>query len=258
MSPYLAGWWLGLLRTIRSPSDLAVRVGFFAIILVVMSALWGAAVDANGGSIEGYTRASLLWYVFAAQTAVLGVRPRSVEEIGDEIGSGSIAVQMLRPVSVFGLRMAVDLGEACARLMAAFVAGAAITWAFAGPPPSMAGLAMAVPAVVLATSANIACTHAFGGIAFWLLDAKASWFFFQKLVFLPGGMLIPLELLPWPLEVISLALPFATMAYVPGRIASGHPDPLLLAWQVGWLVALTAAAFGVFAAGERRLQVTGG
>ena len=59
------------------------------------------------------------------------------------------------------------------------------------------------------------------GVAFWLLDAKATWFFFQKLVFLPGGMLIPLELLPRTLEVISLALPFATMAYVPGRIASG-------------------------------------
>ena len=55
-------------------------------------------------------------------------------------------------------------------------------------------------------------------------------------------MLIPLELLPRPLELISFALPFATMAYVPGRIASGHPDPLLLVWQLGWLVALLGMA----------------
>jgi ABC-2 type transport system permease protein len=258
MSPYLAGWRLGLLRTLRTPSDLAVRIGFFGIILVVMNALWGAAARAHGGSIEGYTRASLLWYVFAAQTAVLGVRPRSVEEIGDEIGSGAIAVQMLRPVSVVALRMAIDLGEACARLAGAFVAGVAITWGFAGAPPSGRALALAAPAVLLATFANIASTHAFGGIAFWLLDAKASWFFFQKLVFLPGGMLIPLELLPHPLEVASRLLPFATMAYVPGRIAAGHADPLLLVWQAGWLAALLAMAVAVFAAGERRLQVTGG
>jgi ABC-2 type transport system permease protein len=258
VSPYLAGWKLGLLRTIRSPGDMAVRIGFFGIILVVMAALWGAAVAANGGSIEGYTRTSLLWYVFAAQVAVLGVRPRSVEEIGDEIGSGAIAVQMLRPVSVVGLRMAIELGEACARLAAAFPAGALITWSFAGAPPSGAALALAAPAVVLATSANIAATHAFGGIAFWLLDAKASWFFFQKLVFLPGGMLIPLELLPRALETASLLLPFAVMAYVPGRIASGHPEPQLLVWQLGWLAALVTMALAVFAAGERRLQVTGG
>ncbi|HZI34662.1 MAG TPA: hypothetical protein VFD61_02860, partial [Gaiellales bacterium] len=118
MNPYLAGWRLGFLRTIRSPGDMSVRIGFFAIILVVMTALWTAAVDANGGSLHGYTRTSLLWYVFAAQTAVLGVRPRSVEEIGDEIGSGTVAVQMLRPVSVVGLRMSIDMGEACARLIA--------------------------------------------------------------------------------------------------------------------------------------------
>ena len=258
MNPYLAGWRLGFLRTIRSPGDMSVRIGFFAIILVVMTALWTAAVDANGGSLHGYTRTSLLWYVFAAQTAVLGVRPRSVEEIGDEIGSGTVAVQMLRPVSVVGLRMSIDMGEACARLIASFTVGALITWLFVGAPPSLPALALAAPAVVLGCAANIASSHAFGGIAFWLLDAKASWFFFQKLVFLPGGMLIPLELLPRPLELISFALPFATMAYVPGRIASGHPDPLLLLWQLGWLAALLAMAGAVFAAGERRLQVMGG
>jgi ABC-2 type transport system permease protein len=256
--PYLSGWRLGLLRTLRSPGDLSVRIGFFAIILLVMSALWGAAVAANGGELEGYTRSSLLWYVFAAQTAVLGVRPRSVEEIGDEIGGGTIAIQMLRPVSVVGLRMAIDLGEACARLAVAFVAGAAVTWLFAGPPPSAAAFALAAPAVVLGAAANIASSHAFGGIAFWLLDARSTWFVYQKLVFLPGGMLIPLELLPRPLEVASLLLPFATMAYVPGRIASGDVDPLLLVWQAGWLAALLAIAVGVFAAGERRLQVLGG
>jgi viologen exporter family transport system permease protein len=258
MSPYAAGWRLGFLRSIRSPGDLAVRIGFFAIILVVMSALWGAAIDANGGSLEGYTRTSLLWYVFAAQTAVLGVRPRSVEEIGDEIGGGTIAIQMLRPVSVVWLRMSIDMGEACARLLGSFAAGAVITWLFVGAPPSYAGLALAVPAVVLGCAANIASCHAFGGVAFWLLDAKATWFFFQKLVFLPGGMLIPLELLPRPLEVISFALPFATMAYVPGRIASGHPDLWLLLWQVGWLAALLTLAAAVFAAGERKLELAGG
>jgi ABC-2 type transport system ATP-binding protein len=187
VNPYLAGWRLGFLRTIRSPGDMSVRIGFFAIILVVMTALWTAAVDANGGSLQGYTRTSLLWYVFAAQTAVLGVRPRSVEEIGDEIGSGTVAVQMLRPVSVVGLRMSIDMGEACARLIASFTVGALITWLFVGAPPSLPALGLAAPAVVLGCAANIASCHAFGGIAFWLLDAKASWFFFQKLVFLPGG-----------------------------------------------------------------------
>jgi ABC-2 type transport system permease protein len=258
MRAYVAGFDRGFRRTVADPGDMAVRVGFFGIILVVMAALWRAAVDAHGGSIEGYDMNALLWYVFAAQTAVLGVRPRSVEEIGDEIGSGAIAIQMLRPVSVVGMRMSIELGEAGARLLAALIGGGLLTWWFAGRPPSFAALALAIPAVALGCAANIASQHAFGAVAFWLLDAKSSWFFYQKLVFLPGGMLIPLELLPHPLELASRLLPFATMAYVPGRIASGDADPMLLVWQLGWLAGLTAMAVAAFAAGERRLQVVGG
>jgi len=233
-------------------------MGFLVIVLVVMAALWTAAVDANGGSLEGYTRDGLLWYVFAAQAAVIAVRPRTVEEVGEEIGSGAVAVQMLRPVSVAGLRMAIEGGEALARLTAALLVGGIATWVLAGPPPSVGALALAVPATALGAAANIASQHAFGGVAFWLLDAKSSWFVYQKLVFIPGGMLIPLELLPHGLEVACRVLPFATMAYVPGRLASGDADPALLLWQAGWLAVLLVVALGVFAAGQRRLEVLGG
>ena len=256
--PYSAAFTGGFRRAAASPGDLAVRLGFFAIILVVMVALWRAALAAHGGELGGYDLRALLWYVFGAQAAVLGVRPRSVEEIGNEIGSGAIAIDMLRPVSVVGMRLAAEMGEAAARVLGALVVGAAVTWAFAGAPPSETALAVAVPTVLLGCACNIASQHAFGGIAFWLRDAKSTWFFYQKLVFLPGGMLIPLELLPHALAVVSRWLPFAVMAYVPGRVASGHPDPLLLLWQVGWLAALLAGAAAVFAAGQRRLEVLGG
>jgi ABC-2 type transport system permease protein len=138
------------------------------------------------------------------------------------------------------------------------VVGTVTIWVIAGPPPSAAALGIAVPACALGAAANIASQHAFGGIAFWLLDAKSTWFVYQKLVFIPGGMLIPLELLPHGLETVSRALPFATMAYIPGRLASGDADAALLAWQAGWLVALVGAALAVYAAGQRRLEVLGG
>jgi viologen exporter family transport system permease protein len=256
--PYLAGFNRGLRGAVVAPGDLTVRMTFLVIVVLVMAALWSAAVEANGGSIEGYTRDSLLWYVMAAQVAVIAVRPRTVEEVGEEIGSGTVAVQMLLPVSVAGIQLPIEAGEAAARLAAALVVGGAATWMLAGPPPSAAGLAMAVPACALGAAANIASQHAFGGIAFWLLDAKSTWFVYQKLVFIPGGMLIPLELLPGGLEAVARVLPFATMAYVPGRLASGHAEPALLAWQAAWLVALVGVALAVYAAGQRRLEVLGG
>ena len=90
-------------------------------------------------------------------------------------------------------------------------------------------------------------------------DAKGAWFLYQKFVFLLGGMLLPLQLFPAWLERIAWVLPFWTMAYAPARLAaSAPPQPWLLAAQLGWLVALSAAAVAVFSAGERRLEVAGG
>ena len=117
---------------------------------------------------------------------------------------------------------------------------------------------LVLPSAVLAVVANVTAQHAFAGASFWLRDAGSAWFLYHKLVFVLGGMLIPLEALPNGLHRLALLLPFTTMAYVPGRLASGHLEPELLLVQVGWLVVLAVAASATFAAGERRLQVVGG
>jgi ABC-2 type transport system permease protein len=115
-----------------------------------------------------------------------------------------------------------------------------------------------VPSLVLAISCNLLAQHAFAGAAFWIRDARSTWYLYQKLVFVLGGMLIPIELLPHWLHAIASWLPFVAMAYAPARLASGHLDLALLGVQLLWVVVLGAAAYAVFAAGERRLQVVGG
>jgi ABC-2 type transport system permease protein len=100
--------------------------------------------------------------------------------------------------------------------------------------------------------------HAFAAAAFWIDDAKSTWFLYQKLVFVLGGMLLPLEVLPGPMEAVARWSPLASMAYAPARLASGHLEPHLLLVQLAWLGAAAWTAHAAFAAGERRLQVVGG
>jgi viologen exporter family transport system permease protein len=256
--PYLAAFASGAHRALGQPGELAVRITFYAIILLVFIALWRAAETANGGSIAGYTYAEMLWYVAGAEATVIATKPRMIEDIGDDIGSGAISIEMLRPVSVVGFRMAVEMGEALVRLAGAVIVGAVIVSPVVGPPPSSPGLLLAIPAMPLGVACNLALQHAFAAAAFWLQDAKSSWFLYQKLVFLLGGMLLPIELFPDFLERAARFLPFVTVAYAPARLLSGHPDPALLLLQLGWLIVLMAAALGVFRAGEQRLQVAGG
>lgn len=256
--PYVAVGAAAAVRVLRKPAELSVRLIFYLVILVVFAALWPAAVAASGGSIAGYDAAALVWYVTAAEAAVIATKPRMIEDIGNDIGSGQIAVEMLRPASVMGIRLAAEMGEALVRLALAAVIGSLFSWLAAGGPPGVGGAALAVPSAVLAVAANLAAQHAFAAGAFWLRDAKAAWFLYQKLVFLLGGMLLPLQLFPDWLATVSWALPFWTMAYAPGRLASGHVEPWLLGVQAAWTLVLIAVAAVVFTAGERRLEVAGG
>jgi ABC-2 type transport system permease protein len=258
MKPYAAAFLSGARRTLGAPADLAVRILFYVIILIVFSALWDAAIDANEGDIAGYSYAAVLWYIAAAEGAVVATKPRMIEDIGDDISSGGIAVEMLRPISVVGFRMAVELGEAYVRLTGVVVVGSVLVGLHAGAPPTIAGVMLAVPSLLVGIACNLAAQHAFAGSAFWLEDAKGAWFLYQKVIFLLGGMLLPLEFLPDAMRTTALVLPFWTMAYAPARIMSGHVEPLLLVGQIMWLAVLVVAARGIFAAGERRLQVAGG
>ena len=244
-------------RTIRHRAPLVGRILMYLVVLVVLAALWRAAVGEHG-AIAGYDFPAMLWYLTIAEAAVICVDPRLIEQVGSAIGDGSVSVEMLRPISVVGFRLSSSLGECLGRFAVAVVAGSAFAWSQVGAPQNVAAFALAVPAAIIGLTANLAAQHTFAAMAFWVNDAKAAWFLYQKLVFLLGGMLLPLELLPDGVETAARVMPFWSMSYAPARLASGHFDPLLLVGQLGWLFALLAAAIYVFGLGQRRLAVAGG
>ena len=110
----------------------------------------------------------------------------------------------------------------------------------------------------MAVAVNLLLQHVVAAAAFWTRDGRASWFLYQKAVFILGGMLLPIQVLPSVLQPIAAWLPFSAMAYAPARLASGHVSLVPLAGQVGWFVVLAVLAGLIFAAGQRRLEVVGG
>jgi ABC-2 type transport system permease protein len=208
--------------------------------------------------VAGYSGHDLTWYAFLAEAAVCAIDIRLIEFVGEDIASGAVTVEMARPLPVVAVRLATELGRCLARLAVLLLAGAALAWATVGPPRSLPSAALAVPSLVVAVAANVALQYAVAAVAFWLRDARAGWFLYQKLVFILGGMLLPLAVLPPVLQAVAYVLPFMAMAYVPAGLAAGHVDPLLVLVQLGWLVVLVALAVAAFAAGQARLQRTGG
>ena len=245
-------------RVAAQPAGVVTALLFYGAVVAVLSGLWRAAADANGGAVAGYSAVALTWYIATSEAATVALNIRLIDDIGTEIGSGSVAVELLRPVSVVAVRLVVEVGRTLPRLAACAVVGGTLAVAVAGAPPRPLALLLAAPSLVLAVCCNIAAQHAFAAAAFWIRSAGSTWFLYHKLVFVLGGMLIPLEALPDWLFDVAAVLPFRAMSYAPARLASGHVEPGLLAEQAAWLVVLVGLAVAAFRGGERRLQVVGG
>ena len=245
-------------RALAERGGLVVSIGFYIAVISVLGVLWRIAAAANGGAVVGYSGVALSWYVATSEAAVVPLNIRLIEDIGTDIAHGSIAVELLRPASVLAVRVATETGRALPRLAACVVTGMTVTALVAGGPPSWPALLLAAPSLVLAITCNLLAQHAFAAAAFWVRDARSAWFLYSKLVFLVGGMLMPLEVLPDAVAAVAKWSPFMAMAYAPARLASGHFEPSLLLVQCGFLAALALVASTAFQAGERRLQTVGG
>lgn len=244
-------------RAVRDPIQLAVGGAFYLVVTFVLASLWRAAASENG-QIVGYAASQLVWYVAIAEVCVMTAPTNRIERISQDIVSGDVTSEMLRPASVLGVRLASEVGAVLPRFGVNCLLALWLAWTMAGPPPSPSGVAWLVVALPCAVLANIVGQHLFAAGAFWLRDGRSTWYLYQKVVFVLGGLLLPLEFLPDPVVAVARWLPFAAMAYVPARFASGHVEPSLIAAQVGWLAILVGLAAWAYRVGQRRLVAVGG
>lgn len=255
--PLLAGLWrVGVIsarRTAASPGELAVAGAFYLVVTLVLSRLWESAAVSNGGEVAGYSAAALVWYIATTECAVSAIPVRLAEEIGADVTTRRIELELLRPSSLPLVRIAATVGRILPRLGLMALIGVVFATVAAGPALSIGALLLAAPALLLAMTLNIVLQHAFAAATFWVEDAKSAWFLYQKLVFVAGGMLLPLEVLPAAVAGPARFTPFAATAYVPGRLASGHVEPGWLLVQAGWLVLALVACVVAFEAGLRRI-----
>jgi ABC-2 type transport system permease protein len=245
-------------RVLNAPSAFIVSMTIYTGCVAILGSLWRTAAAANHGLVAGYSGAALTWYIAASEASTIPLNTRLIEMLGDDIASGAVAAEMLRPASVAAVRIASEIGRTLPHLALCLVMGTGLCWWTVGAPPNLSAAALAPLAVLLAITCNVMAQHAFASVSFWLRDARSTWFIYQKFVFVVGGMLLPLEVLPHTLTAVAKWLPFMAMAYAPGRLASGHFEPWLIAVQLFWIAVMAGAAAVSFRAGERRLQVVGG
>jgi ABC-2 type transport system permease protein len=258
---YLAIFKINLLNALAYPAEIATRSGMILIFMLVFYQLWSVTFAAAGSSVlNGLTLRDTIWYLLLSETLELG-RPRLARIISQQVKDGSIAYILNKPYDFLLYQLACGLGDSLPRMGILFVLGGGLVWIIAGTPPALINWPFALVALVGAWLLHF-CVNALIGLAAFVAEEVAPFeWIYQKMVFVLGGMLIPLDFYPAWLQTLAKSLPFAYMMYGPSRLFVRMEMGLfvqIIAGQILWLSILGGLLAVVFARGIRRLALNGG
>ncbi len=248
-------------RALAERGVLVGRVVFLAVILFIFSRVWDAVLAGGDIGVPGAGRRELIWYLAVTEWCVLSI-PQLFLAIESDVRSGDIATRMVRPVSYVGAMVADALGETALRLAVLGPAGALFAWLLAGGLPADArGLVFALPLGALASLLAVLSTALIGLSAFWIVDTSPVYWIWQKLLFVLGGLLFPLELYPAWLRALARLSPFPAMVWGPGRTVMGFAPGAAFATALElllWTGALAGLLAWLSRRAKLRLAVNGG
>jgi ABC-2 type transport system permease protein len=266
--PVAAGWlkYVAIARAAfwQRLSERAVLIGrlsFYFIVLLVFSCVWrvllGAHPERAGG---GRSAADYVWYLALTEWIMLS-QPAIYLEIESDVRSGDIAYQLARPMSYVGGKLAEALGDLLLRLLLFAPFGLGFARLLSGQWADPLSLACAALVGVLAAIVMQLTYASIGLSAFWLHDTTPVYLVWQKLIFVLGGLMVPLSLYPDWLQALARHLPFASFLYEPGRIVlegSRSVRPGLLLELLGWLALAALVVARLERLGRRSIEVQGG
>lgn len=250
-----------LINSLAYPMDFIGRSLMMIPFMWIFNQLWKVTFAAAGtDTINGMTLTSTMWYLMLAETIELS-RPALAGRISENVKDGSIAYILNKPYSFLLYQFSNAMGETVFRALTNAVLGSLMVWWLVGALPSLQGWLFASVAIVGAWILNFCITCLIGLSAFLVEDVAPFMWIYQKLVFILGGFLIPLQFYPDWLQTISKALPFSAMIYGPAQLFVAPGWDLfgeILLIQTMWIGAFSAALVLAYRRGIGYLTVNGG
>ena len=255
---YIAFLRIAATQASRARAELYGRAVFFAVILGVFSSLWRAVAEA-GMPIAVEPRA-MVWYLAITEWIMLSAPPVFLD-IQEAVRRGDIVCQLGRPVAWVGATFAEGLGLLLVRGPVLFVTACVCATAFTGWTPPLAVLAVVAPIGMAAAALITALWLGVGLLAFWLGDVGPVSWVWQKLMFVFGGLLMPIGLYPAFVRRIAPFTPFPAVLSRPASfVLQDNLDAAvpLVGDLVLWSVATAVLLIVLFRRAATALTVNGG
>ena len=242
--------------------DALNRALFIIIIMFIFVQLWSAVYESQGtAEIAGLTLANTIWYFLIAEVMELG-KIRHDEKITAEVKDGSVAYTLTRPYNYLAYHFFNGLGETVVKMTLIFLLGLPIVVHYAGWPTITAAHLLPVLLVaIMAIMIDFFVFSIIGLLAFVTEDTFSFRLIYQKLVFILGGLMIPLDFLPAWLQPLARVLPFNLTTYAPAKLFvafTWSQFRQIVVLQVFWLLIIGAILAWQYRWATRRLAINGG
>jgi ABC-2 type transport system permease protein len=261
LSKYWAIFATQMVNSLAYPTELIGRSLVILPFMWIFYQLWQVTFASTGQTeLNGLTLRDTLWYLMLAETIELS-RPRLGNSISEAVKDGSIAYFLNKPYDFVLYHFSASMGETVFRAVINALLGGSLVWWLVGPPPPVWGWPLVLIAIVGSWTINFCIATLIGLSAFLVEDISAFQWIYQKLAFIFGGLLIPLDFYPAWLQTIARALPFASMTFAPARL---FVDPSLASFtdvlgaQLAWILALGLALNFSYRRGLTYLTINGG
>lgn len=260
-SKYWSIFQITLINSLAYPGELIGRSLMIIPFMWVFYQLWKVTFNAAGAEIiSGLTLRDTLWYLMLAETIELG-RPPIARTMAENVKDGSIAYILNKPYDFLWYQFSAAMGETIFRAILNALFGGLTVWFLVGAPKHIEGFLIAVPAVLGAWILHFCINAMIGLSAFAVEDVSAFTWIYQKLAFIFGGMLIPLDFYPQWLQAIAKALPFSSAIYGPARLFVTPTLELfisVISLQIVWILVLSVILVFIYRRGLTQLTVNGG
>lgn len=261
---YLLLLSLGLQDALQYRLEGAIWFLFDVLPPLMMIFVWLAAYRETD-QVAGYTLGEMLGYYLGLALLRNAITTHPEWEIAESIRSGRLSMLLLKPLHPWGYWLASDSAWRLVRVLmvapillaAGVLLGGQVRWP-SPDPPTLLSLALGLLLAYLLCYFLKLCI---GFAGFWLLDINGLAGLYEVAVYLFGGTIIPLELLPPTLRQLAEALPFQYIYYLPLALALGRAEePAIwsaLATQTLWTITLFLLALALWRSGLRRYEAVG-
>jgi ABC-2 type transport system permease protein len=237
---------------------------FGQVVLMIIYAYFWRAVFAHRTQVGGLNEQQAITYALMANAAGLVIDWTLIWEFGTMLRTGSIAVELTRPVD-FQLRMyawaATTLG---ATMLEHMLLLGCFAWAFLGlslPADPLVWLWFCL-SLAVGEGVLFCFDWIIALLAFHVTEVRGLYILRDGIAVFFSGRLVPLALLPLWLQRVAAFLPFGQVLNTPVAIFSGlipvSEAPRALGVQLLWLAGLWAVSRPAFRAAIRSVTVQGG